>query len=176
MLRHPGIVKVLDTVEVCYSEHREIYSCLISVRQTDTYIYIAIERVSPLSWQTKRKAMSATSIVWGLHTLAVRQLVRYANLDLTNSQKTLSFINTEASSVHGNVRLSSIFITESGEWKLAGVELLSSMQEDDAIIYVSLRCSVTDNSILTNISRTHRLYRTLRGTWPRKWKKEAGIA
>jgi hypothetical protein len=35
------------------------------------------------------------------------------------------------------VRASSVFISESGEWKLGGFDILSSMKEDDAIIYVS---------------------------------------
>ncbi|KAF2153052.1 protein kinase [Myriangium duriaei CBS 260.36] len=100
-IRHPGVVRVLDTVE------------------TDTYIYVATERIEPLGWKTRRKALAEGSITWGLHNLA----------------KTLRFINDEAASVHGNVRVSSVFTTESGEWKLAGLEALSSMKEDDAIIY-----------------------------------------
>lgn len=51
-------------------------------------------------------------------------------------QKTLRFINDEATSVHGCVRVSSVFLSESGEWKLGGLETLSSMKEDDAVIYV----------------------------------------
>ncbi|KAF4548049.1 Hypothetical protein D9617_32g091690 [Elsinoe fawcettii] len=100
-LRHPGIVKVLDTVE------------------TDTYIYVATERIEPLGWKTRRNALAEGSIKWGLHNIA----------------KTLRFINDEAASVHGNVRVSSVFTGESGEWKLAGLEALSSMKEDDAVIY-----------------------------------------
>ena len=57
-------------------------------------------------------------------------------------QKTLRFITDEASSVHGNVRVSSLFTSESGEWRLGGLEILSSMKEDDAVIYVSLECHV----------------------------------
>lgn len=100
-IRHPGIVRVLDTVE------------------TDTYIYVATERIEPLGWKTRRKAIAEGSITWGLHNIA----------------KTLRFINEEAASVHGNVRVSSVFTTESGEWKLAGLESLSSMKEEDAVIY-----------------------------------------
>lgn len=51
-------------------------------------------------------------------------------------QNTLGFVNEEAISVHGSVRTSSIFISQSGEWRLGGLELLSSMKEDDAVIYV----------------------------------------
>ncbi|KAG9679813.1 ARM repeat-containing protein, partial [Aureobasidium melanogenum] len=100
-LRHPGVIKVLDTVE------------------TDTYIYIATERITPLGWKTKRNAISEESIKWGLHNVA----------------KTLAFINEEATSVHGCVRASSVFTTDSGEWKLGGLDVLSSMKEDEAVIY-----------------------------------------
>lgn len=53
---------------------------------------------------------------------------------------TLEFINKEASSVHGNIRSSAIFVSESGEWKVGGLEVLSCMKEDDAVIYV---CAMT---------------------------------
>lgn len=45
-------------------------------------------------------------------------------------------MNDEASSIHGNIRLSSVYISQSGEWRLGGFEVLSSMKDDDAIIYV----------------------------------------
>ncbi|KAH7125130.1 armadillo-type protein [Dendryphion nanum] len=99
-LRHPGVVKVLDTVE------------------TDSYIYIATERLSPLSWHVKRKSLSEETIKWGLHNVA----------------KTLKFINTDAASVHACIRPASIFFSESGEWKLGGFEALSSMKEDEAVL------------------------------------------
>ncbi|CAI6338211.1 unnamed protein product [Periconia digitata] len=99
-LRHPGVVKVLDTVE------------------TDSYIYIATERLSPLSWHVKRKSLTEETTKWGLHNIA----------------KTLKFINTEATSVHACIRPASIFFSESGEWKLGGFDALSSMKEDDSVL------------------------------------------
>ena len=69
-------------------------------------------------------------------------------------QSTLKFVNEDAASVHGSVRASSIFTSESGEWKLGGLDILSSMKEDDAIIYVryyprkqDLRLTMADNII-----------------------------
>ena len=100
-LRHPGIIKVIDTVE------------------TDAFIYIATERVMPLTWHVRRKSLAEETIKWGLYTVA----------------KTLAFINGDATSVHGSVRASSVFTTESGEWKLGGFDILSSVKEDDAVIY-----------------------------------------
>lgn len=102
-LRHPGVIKVIDTVE------------------TDAYIYIATERVTPLTWHVRRKSLAEETVKWGLYTVA----------------KTLAFINGEATSVHGSIRASSIFTTESGEWKLGGFDVLSSVKDDDAIIYTS---------------------------------------
>ena len=100
-LRHPGVVKVLDTVE------------------TDTYIYVATERVTPLAWSVRRKSLSQETCKWGLFTIA----------------NTISFINDEAASMHGNVRLSSIYMSQSGEWRVGGLELLSSVKDDEAVIY-----------------------------------------
>lgn len=100
-LRHPGVLKVLDVVE------------------TDTSISIVTERVTPLSWNVKRKSLSEETSKWGLYTVA----------------STLKFVNDDASSVHGSVRVSSIYTSESGEWKLGGFDVLSSMKEDDAVIY-----------------------------------------
>ena len=50
----------------------------------------------------------------------------------------MAFVNEEALSVHGNLRTTSIFISPSGEWRLGGFEVLSSMKDDEAIIYVSV--------------------------------------
>ncbi|PGH12338.1 SCY1 protein kinase [Polytolypa hystricis UAMH7299] len=87
--------------------------------ETDTNIYIVTERVTPLSWPVKRRSLSQETAKWGLYTIA----------------STLKFINEDASSVHGAVRLSSIYTSESGEWRLGGFDILSSMKEDDAVIY-----------------------------------------
>ncbi|KAJ5379337.1 hypothetical protein N7509_012456 [Penicillium cosmopolitanum] len=100
-LRHPGVIKVLDTIE------------------TESNLYIVTERVAPLEWQVKRRSLSEETAKWGLYGIS----------------STLKFINEDASSVHGAVRAASVYTSESGEWKLGGFDILSSMKEDDAIIY-----------------------------------------
>ncbi|OTB00856.1 hypothetical protein M426DRAFT_323971 [Hypoxylon sp. CI-4A] len=100
-MRHPGVIKVLDTVE------------------TDTYIYVATERVVPLRWHVKRKSLSPETIKWGLYSIA----------------RTVKFINDEGSSIHGSLRVASIYTSESGEWKLGGFEILSNVKDDEANIY-----------------------------------------
>jgi SCY1-like protein 1 len=104
-LRHPGVIKVLDTVE------------------TDTYIYVATERLVPLRWHIKRQSLSPETIKWGLNGVAT----------------TIKFINNDASSIHGNLKAASVYTSESGEWKLGGFELVSNVKDDDAVIYVRLR-------------------------------------
>ena len=59
-------------------------------------------------------------------------------------KNTLAFINEEALSVHASVKLSSIFVSQSGEWRVGGFEILSSMKDDEAIIYV---CTPLNGSI-----------------------------
>ncbi|KAI0206173.1 armadillo-type protein [Astrocystis sublimbata] len=100
-MRHPGVIKVLDAVE------------------TESYIYIATERVVPLRWHVKRKSLSPETIKWGLYSIA----------------RTVKFINEEGSSIHGSLRVASIYTSESGEWKLGGFEILSNVKDDEAIIY-----------------------------------------
>ncbi|KAL7799000.1 ARM repeat-containing protein [Trichoderma ceciliae] len=99
-LRHPGVIKVLETVE------------------TDTYIYIATERVIPLRWHVRRKSLSPETIKWGLYTVA----------------QTLKFINDDASSKHGSLRVGSIYTSESGEWKLGGFEVLSNVKDSETTL------------------------------------------
>ncbi|MCJ1389222.1 hypothetical protein MMC18_002078 [Xylographa bjoerkii] len=99
-LRHPGLIRVLDTVA------------------TETYVYIATERVTPLGWHS--------------------QYVPYESSRTSPyefRQNAIKFVNDDAYSVHGNIRVSSIFTSESGEWRLGGLDILSSMKEDDAVIY-----------------------------------------
>ena len=91
----------------------------LDVIETEAMIYLVTERVTPLSWHVKRKSLSPETIKWGLHGVAT----------------TLKFINSDASSVHGAVRVGSVFANEAGEWKLGGFEVLSSLNEDDAVIY-----------------------------------------
>ncbi|KAK9466298.1 armadillo-type protein [Lipomyces arxii] len=93
---------------------------VLDTYETENDIYVVTENVTPLDVAIQnRKLMNNESIRWGLHTIAL----------------TLRFINVDASSIHGNIRMSSIFITDSGEWKLSGFDLLTSTKDEDPIIY-----------------------------------------
>ncbi|KAI0674764.1 ARM repeat-containing protein [Trametes maxima] len=105
-VRHPDVLKFMEVVE------------------TDTSIHIMTERVRPLGpaiqeWQSKSVQEREAWLVWGLHRVSVA----------------LAFLNDSASSTHGNVRVDSIFISSSGEWKLGGFDVLSNPKDDAAVLY-----------------------------------------
>ena len=53
------------------------------------------------------------------------------------------------------MRASSIFISESGEWKLGGFDILSSMNDEDPVIYVRLLSSPSRDSSRTDWHQTY---------------------
>ncbi|RPD63710.1 ARM repeat-containing protein [Lentinus tigrinus ALCF2SS1-6] len=105
-IRHPDVLKFMEVVE------------------TDTTIHIMTERVRPLGpaiteWQSKSVQEREAWLVWGLHRISVA----------------LAFLNDSATSTHGNVRVDSVFISASGEWKLGGFDVLSNPKDDAAVLY-----------------------------------------
>lgn len=88
--------------------------------ETDAQLCIITERITPLAQHAQQQELQQETIKWGLYNVA----------------KTLKFINDEAGLVHSLVRTASVFVGESGEWKLGGFELLSSTKdEQDNVIY-----------------------------------------
>ena len=75
----------------------------------------------------------------------------HANALFAPSQIALAFVNEACASTHGNVRVDSIFISPSGEWKLGGFEVLSSPKDDSAVLYVR------SYNLCTNIAQ-HPIY------------------
>ena len=53
-------------------------------------------------------------------------------------------MHESATSVHGNIRLSSIHTSEAGEWKLSGLEVLTNLKEDETAIFVFISVDGTD--------------------------------
>ncbi|KAA1077660.1 hypothetical protein PGT21_015179 [Puccinia graminis f. sp. tritici] len=104
-LRHPDILKFIDGTE------------------TDSAVYIITEKVSSLSVKLDQLKMSDQTAVewkiWGLSRIVA----------------TLKFLNGPGASTHGNLRLTSVFITQSGEWKLSGFEVLSSPKDPQPVLY-----------------------------------------
>ncbi|KAJ6497835.1 armadillo-type protein [Mycena sanguinolenta] len=104
--RHPDVLKFLDAVE------------------TETTIHIMTERVRPLqvvlqTWASRGGQEREDYLLWGLHRVSVA----------------LAFLNDSCASTHGNIRVNSVFISPSGEWKLGGFDLLSNPKEETAVLY-----------------------------------------
>ncbi|KAH7099222.1 ARM repeat-containing protein [Auriculariales sp. MPI-PUGE-AT-0066] len=101
--------------------HPDVLKFLDAV-ESDTVIYIMTERVKPLAkalGQDRKAKERMEWLVWGLHRVSVA----------------LAFINDSAGSTHGAIRVDSVLITPSGEWKLGGFDLLSSPKDDAAVLY-----------------------------------------
>ena len=41
--------------------------------------------------------------------------------------------------MHGNLKVGSVYSSESGEWKLGGFDVLTSLKDDESVIYVGPR-------------------------------------
>lgn len=107
-MRHPDVLKLLDSAE------------------TPTAVYIAVEPVRQLQpvlddWIRNGGTAEGKQewIAWGLSRIA----------------KALKFINVDASSIHGNIRPESIFLSQAGEWRLGGFELLSAKADSEAVLW-----------------------------------------
>ncbi|KAG0269968.1 hypothetical protein DFQ27_001229 [Actinomortierella ambigua] len=85
--------------------------------ETESHIYIVTDAVTPLEDHLARN-LDPNLIRWGLYKVA----------------NVLKFLTMDASFIHGNIRTSSIFVTKSGEWKVGGFELVSSLKEDQPAI------------------------------------------
>ncbi|ORZ18413.1 armadillo-type protein [Lobosporangium transversale] len=85
--------------------------------ETESHIYIVTDAVTPLETHL-RANINPNLIRWGLYKVA----------------NVLRFLTVDASFIHGNIRTSSIFTTKSGEWKVGGFEVLSSLKEDQPAI------------------------------------------
>jgi SCY1-like protein 1 len=103
--RHPDVVKLLDSAE------------------TPTAVYIAVESVVPLGKALEemkaKQSQREEWVGWGLSKIA----------------SAVKFLNADAGSTHGTVRMESIFMSSSGEWRLGGFELTSSTQDESPTLY-----------------------------------------
>ncbi|KAJ3333178.1 hypothetical protein HDU76_010782 [Blyttiomyces sp. JEL0837] len=86
--------------------------------ETDSQIIIGTEPVVPLQSQLLDTSVNQNFIRWGLYKLAT----------------VAKFLNMDCSLIHGNIRISSIYTTKAGEWRLGGLEVLCSLKDERPII------------------------------------------
>ena len=61
--------------------------------------------------EDESKAKEEAFVAWGIHSIC----------------NALEFLNEKANLVHGNVCSNSIFVTESGDWRLGGFDIVGEM-------------------------------------------------
>lgn len=115
-LRHPDILKYVDGSE------------------TENAIYIVTEKVVPLTSRIGREGDIKPSSASAQETGTGEEWRVWGLSKVVNA---LGFVNDSGTSVHGNLRVTSVFVTPSGEWRLGGFEVLSSVKDSSPIIYVS---------------------------------------
>jgi SCY1-like protein 1 len=89
-----------------------ILSFVDGVEETDKII-ICTEYVTPLMRGLEKSSFSNDSLLWGLYSIG----------------KSVEFLNRQGI-IHGNLSVSSVFVTRSGEWKLSGMEFSASSVEE----------------------------------------------
>ncbi|OIW13783.1 hypothetical protein TanjilG_31672 [Lupinus angustifolius] len=102
-VRHPNVLSFLHSAEI------ETYDA----GTPKVTIYIVTEPVMPLSDKIKELGLKGTQrdeyYAWGLHQIA----------------KAVSFLNNDCKLVHGNVCLASVVVTQTLDWKLHALDVLS---------------------------------------------------
>ncbi|XP_058443851.1 N-terminal kinase-like protein isoform X2 [Malaya genurostris] len=97
-LRHPSILQFLDSLE------------------TDKVLYVATEQVEPLGTYFEKLVGEGSqkdlSLAWGIFQIT----------------RALSFLNNDGNLRHNNVSAWSVLVNASGEWKLGGLEYVSSTE------------------------------------------------
>ncbi|KAI9328976.1 armadillo-type protein [Obelidium mucronatum] len=89
--------------------------------ENDAQVIIGTEPVTPLSLALSRDpslADDANFLALGLYKIA----------------SAVKFLNADVQMTHGNIRMSSIYITKSGEWKLAGLDVACSLKDPQPLL------------------------------------------
>ncbi|XP_050294202.1 N-terminal kinase-like protein [Anthonomus grandis grandis] len=104
-LRHPSVLTYLDSLE------------------TEKVLYLVTEHVEPLAVHLEKLPLEDPQkdlyVAWGIFQIT----------------RALSFLNNDGALRHNNVNIWSVFVNNSGEWKLGGVEYVLSAQESNISIY-----------------------------------------
>ncbi|KAG7464525.1 hypothetical protein MATL_G00166460 [Megalops atlanticus] len=101
-LRHPNILAYVDGLE------------------TEKCLYLVTEPVTPLTAHLKTQAERGGSgeleVSWGLHQIV----------------KALSFLVNDCHLLHNNLGMWAVFVDRAGEWKLGGLDHVTSLQGDSS--------------------------------------------
>jgi SCY1-like protein 1 len=105
--RHPAVLQYLDGVDP-------------ETAKPGSKVIIVTEHVKSLEECLAKEpaASNKEGTVWGLHVVA----------------QALQFVTEECKLIHGNVSRSAIFVSDCGDWKLAGFELMSENTDTNSLL------------------------------------------
>jgi SCY1-like protein 1 len=137
-LQNPINSKYIPNIKNALKKHRALsllpgVLTIIEVIESDKNIYLITEHARPLL-QVKDEFSTGSNIL-GIYQIAVG----------------LKFINIEGSSIHGNLRLENIYVTDSSEWKIGGFEFTINYNDnssDFSLIYSTFAALNSSNKFL----------------------------
>lgn len=89
----------------------------------------------------------------------------------------MKFINSDATSIHGSLKVGSVYTSESGEWKLGGFEVLSSVKDDESVIYVGTIYATARDINANYYNRPMEAWSLIQqDTHPLSWHRGGGIS
>jgi len=105
--RHPTVLKYIDGLDP-------------ETAKPGSKVIIVTEHVKPLEECLSKEpaASNKEGTAWGLNVVA----------------QSLKFITEECGLIHGNVSRSSIYVSDCGDWKLAGFELMSENTDSNSLL------------------------------------------
>lgn len=125
--RHPDVIKLLNSAE------------------TTTGVFIAVEHIRPLGKvlaEMSNHGASSSSSGYGKErstiatttTTTQTQRDEWVGWGLSKITNALRFMHSDMHVSHGNIRIDSIFLAPSGEWRLGGLELVSDQVKSNDFI------------------------------------------
>ncbi|PRP76739.1 hypothetical protein PROFUN_11742 [Planoprotostelium fungivorum] len=97
--------------------HPNILTYIDGFEDETTGVTIVTEAVKPLTEYLQEIAEYPSALIWGIYQLT----------------KALSFLKT-AKMIHGNLTIENIFVTQAGDWKLGGFDLISPFADTTSLI------------------------------------------
>lgn len=120
--RHPDVIRLLNSAE------------------TPSGVYIAVEHIRPLGKilaEMSNHGASGSSNGYSKErttTTTQTQKDEWVGWGLSKVTNALRFMHSDMHVSHGNIRIDSIFLAPSGEWRLGGLELVSDRSTSNDLI------------------------------------------
>jgi len=135
-----SISKIIISLFNCFVRHPYVLTYIETVEVEDSLVLVT-ESCVPLEQWLKSiindpkvpKQYLFYELAWGFKCIL----------------QALDFFHTNASLIHGNLSLQSIFVTPNGDWKLSGLELTCNVNNNDELNHFVSNHSILDNEYIS---------------------------